>query len=49
MYDRKGKVEVPAVIDEEELLDVAIEAGLDDFLLEEVSGLFDGVEFCGRH
>jgi transcriptional/translational regulatory protein YebC/TACO1 len=37
MYDKKGKVEVPAVIDEEALLDVAIEAGIDDFLLEEVS------------
>lgn len=37
MYDRKGKVEVPAALDEEELLDVAIEAGIDDFLLEEVS------------
>jgi transcriptional/translational regulatory protein YebC/TACO1 len=36
MYDRKGKVEVGAVLDEEELLDAAIEAGIDDFLLEEV-------------
>eukprot|EP00980_Cylindrotheca_fusiformis_P015425 scaffold4343_cov144-Cylindrotheca_fusiformis.AAC.3 len=35
MYDRKGKVEVPAVIDEEQLLDAAIEAGIDDFALEE--------------
>ena len=31
MYDRKGKVEVPAVVDEEALLDAAIEAGIDDF------------------
>lgn len=35
MYDRKGKVEVPAVVDEEQLLDAAIEADVDDFLLEE--------------
>jgi transcriptional/translational regulatory protein YebC/TACO1 len=49
MYDKKGKVEVSAVLDEEELLDVAIEAGIDDFLLEEVSELFEGVEFCVRH
>lgn len=35
MYDRKGKVEVPAVLDEEELLDAAIEADIDDFLLLE--------------
>lgn len=37
MYDRKGKVEVRAVLDEEELLDAAIDSGIDDFLLEEVS------------
>lgn len=35
MYDRKGKVEVEAVLDEEQLLDAAIEGGIDDFLLEE--------------
>lgn len=35
MYDRKGMVEVPAVLDEEELLDAAIEANIDDFLLLE--------------
>jgi transcriptional/translational regulatory protein YebC/TACO1 len=35
MYDRKGKVEVAAVVDEEQLLDAAIEADIDDFLLEE--------------
>mmetsp|Transcript_10254 Transcript_10254/g.18705 ORF Transcript_10254/g.18705 Transcript_10254/m.18705 type:complete len:292 (-) Transcript_10254:393-1268(-) len=36
MYDRKGKIVVPdAVLDEEVLLDAAIEAGVDDFLLEE--------------
>ena len=37
MYDKKGKMEVPAVLDEEVLLDVASEADIDDFLLEEVS------------
>ena len=35
MYDRKGKIEVPAVVDEEALLDAAIENDIDDFLLEE--------------
>ena len=36
MYDRKGKIEVPdAVIDEEALLDAAIEADIEDFILEE--------------
>lgn len=35
MYDRKGKVEVDAIVDEEALLDSAIEADIDDFLLEE--------------
>ena len=35
MYDRKGKVEVPATLNEEDLLNVAIEADIDDFLLEE--------------
>lgn len=35
MYDRKGKVEVPAEVDEEQLLDAAIEADIDDFLLVE--------------
>lgn len=35
MYDRKGKVEVSAVVDEELLLDAAIEADIEDFLLEE--------------
>ena len=35
MYDRKGKVEVPSVVDEEALLDAAIENDIDDFLLEE--------------
>jgi len=36
MYDRKGKIEVPdAVVDEEALLDAAIEADIEDFLLEE--------------
>ena len=31
MYDRRGKVEVPAVLDEEVLLEAAIEAGCDDY------------------
>ena len=36
MYDHKGKIEVPdAVVDEEALMDAAIEADIDDFLLEE--------------
>jgi transcriptional/translational regulatory protein YebC/TACO1 len=35
MYDRKGKVEVPAKVDEEQLLDAAIEADIDDYQLEE--------------
>ena len=36
MYDSKGKIEIPdALVDEESLLDVAIEAGIDDFVLEE--------------
>jgi YebC/PmpR family DNA-binding regulatory protein len=36
MYDRKGKIEVKgdSVLDEERLLDVAIEAGVDDFSVE---------------
>jgi YebC/PmpR family DNA-binding regulatory protein len=36
MYDRKGKIEVPGVVlDEESLVDVAIEAGIEDFVLQE--------------
>jgi YebC/PmpR family DNA-binding regulatory protein len=35
MYDRKGKVEVDAVLDEEELLMAAIDAGCDDMELIE--------------
>lgn len=35
MYDRKGKVEVPFALNEEDLLNVAIEADIEDFLLEE--------------
>ena len=36
MYDRKGMIDVPdAVIDEEALLDAAIEGDIEDFLLEE--------------
>ena len=39
MYDRKGKIEVQGVeLDEEQLLDVAIEAGIDDFTLEVEEG-----------
>ena len=36
LYDRKGKIEVPAVLDEEELLEAAIEAGCEDMELVEV-------------
>ena len=35
MYDRKGKIDVPSALDEEQLLDAAIEADIDDFLLLE--------------
>ena len=35
LYDRKGKLEVPKTVDEEQLLEAAIEAGIDDFSLEE--------------
>jgi len=36
MYDRKGKIVVPdAVVDEEALLDSAIDADIDDFMMEE--------------
>jgi YebC/PmpR family DNA-binding regulatory protein len=39
MYDRKGKVEVQGVeLNEERLLDVAIEAGIDDFTLQVEDG-----------
>ena len=37
MYDRKGKVEVDAVLEEEALMEAAIEAGCDDMELVEVS------------
>lgn len=33
MYDRRGMLEVPAVLDEEQLLDAAIEADVEDFEL----------------
>lgn len=33
MYDRRGKIEVPAELDEEEVLEAAIEAGVDDYEL----------------
>jgi YebC/PmpR family DNA-binding regulatory protein len=33
MYDLKGKIEVPSVVDEEALLDAAIEAGVEDMEL----------------
>jgi transcriptional/translational regulatory protein YebC/TACO1 len=36
LYDRKGKIQVPSAIDEEALMDAAIEADIEDFLLEEV-------------
>jgi len=35
MYDRKGKLEVDVVLDEEEVLNAAIEAGVDDFEIVE--------------
>jgi len=35
LYDRKGMIEVGSVLDEEALLEAAIEGGIDDFLLEE--------------
>jgi YebC/PmpR family DNA-binding regulatory protein len=35
MYDYKGKVEVPSVVDEEELMMAAIDAGVDDMELIE--------------
>lgn len=35
MYDRKGRVEIPSVVDEEELLMAAIDAGCDDMELVE--------------
>jgi YebC/PmpR family DNA-binding regulatory protein len=31
LYDRRGKVDVPAAVDEESLLEAAIEAGCDDY------------------
>ena len=31
MYDRKGQIDVPAVLDEEALLEAAIEAGVEDY------------------
>jgi transcriptional/translational regulatory protein YebC/TACO1 len=37
LYDRKGVIEVGAVLDEEQLLEAAIENDVDDFVLEEVS------------
>jgi transcriptional/translational regulatory protein YebC/TACO1 len=37
LYDRRGKVEVPAVLDEESLMEAAIEAGCEDMELAEVS------------
>mmetsp|Transcript_19380 Transcript_19380/g.23088 ORF Transcript_19380/g.23088 Transcript_19380/m.23088 type:complete len:295 (+) Transcript_19380:144-1028(+) len=33
MYDRRGKLEVPVVLDEEQLMDAAIEADVEDFEL----------------
>ena len=40
MYDRRGKLEVPAAVDEEALLEAAIEGDVDDFELiaEEIEG-----------
>jgi Uncharacterized conserved protein len=41
MYDRKGKIEVPGVVDEEKLLEAAIEADVEDFELV-VEAMEDG-------
>jgi len=38
MYDKKGKLEVPSILDEEQLVDAAIECDVDDFLLVESEG-----------
>ena len=40
MYDRKGMIEVPAVLDEMEVLEAAVEAGCDD--MELVAGDEEG-------
>ena len=49
MYDKKGKIDVPAVLDEEVLLDAAIEAEIDDFLLEEVrKDYFESFQYIPR-
>ena len=50
MYDRRGKIEVPAELDEEAVLEAAIDAGCDDYLskpvdrsaLEKILGQFLG-------
>lgn len=44
MYDRRGKVEVQAVLDEESLMEAAIEAGCEDMELVEVSL---SIQLCG--
>lgn len=38
LYDLKGKLEVDAILDEEELLEAAIAAGCEDYELEEIQG-----------
>ncbi|CAB9506516.1 Probable transcriptional regulatory protein [Seminavis robusta] len=38
MYDRRGKIEVPAALDEEAVLEAAIEAGCDDYEMIEEDG-----------
>ena len=45
MYDRKGKVEVEAELDEEELLEAAIEAGCEDMELVPVREVQIDVSF----
>jgi transcriptional/translational regulatory protein YebC/TACO1 len=48
MYDRRGKVEVQAVLDEESLMEAAIEAGCEDMELVEVSlSIHDYYKPCG--
>jgi len=52
MYDHKGKLEVPVVLDEEQLMDAAIEADVEDFELmagdeEESSVVFVEIKDTG--
>lgn len=42
MYDRKGVLEVPGIVDEEALLEAAIESGIDEYELEVEKDEADG-------